>query len=149
MIHIKDWDTNCAPCPRLLTKQMRYLPAQGFIAWCLNVSVSLTLPCVSLILFYPLYSVKEQFHQISCWMEGLPAGILLCKKHDLERHCSWDVHKEKIHNNGLWFCLSMHPHEIASPAADNGPIDNSVSTPTPWVVAGPHGQLASNNIDPK
>ncbi len=28
-----------------------------------------------------------------------------------------------IHNNGLWFCLSVRPHEMTSAFAANGPMD--------------------------
>ncbi len=53
--------------------------------------------------------------------------------------------------------LCVCPPEVPSPAAANGPINmrcevllsmyityNSVSIPTPWAVAGPHGQLTSS-----
>ncbi len=65
-------------------------------------------------------------------------------------------------------CDSFHPpvcpSATTSPAVANGPMDmifgivgceaflsmyityNSVSIPSPWEVAGPHGQLASNYI---
>ena len=34
-----------------------------------------------------------------------------------------ELKEEDIHNNGLWICLSVRPHEMTSAAAAIGPMD--------------------------